>query len=264
MMDVCLEPQYLPDLVLDIIFSNLELPDFLSCMLVCQNWHRVIIDGRSEPWKLLCRRKVPKELLKSKLLSQLNNYKDKLRAFYHSWNPDDCSMNIVVKHNGFTLYRNQVPHSTDMARTKIGYSNGKHAWEITWTGPLGSVAMVGVSTKEAPVHCSGYLPLLGINEHSWGWNLIDNILLHNGVSHGSYPLLSNTPKYQIGEKLILILDSENGILYFKKCNEFLGIAFKNLPNTKLYPSVSTVYGKTEISIVYLGKRLCKNDYDIFW
>ncbi|CAI6360506.1 unnamed protein product [Macrosiphum euphorbiae] len=250
-MDVCHAPQYLPDLVLDIIFSNLELPDLFSCMLVCQNWYRVINDGRAEPWKLMCRRKIPKELLKSELLSQLHNHKAKLRALYHSWNPDDCSMHIVVKQNGFTLHRNPVAQSTDMARTKIGYNSGKHVWEITWTGPLGTVAMVGVSTKEAPVHCSGYLPLLGIDKHRWGWNLIDKLLLHNGVSHGNYPLLNNAPKYQIGEKLQLILDSENGILHFEKCNEFLGIAFKNLPKTKLYPSVSAVYGNTEISVVIL-------------
>lgn len=136
-MDVYHAPQYLPDLVLDIIFSNMELPDLLSCMLVCQNWNRVINDTRSETWKLICRRKIPKELLKSELLSQLHSHKAKLRALYHSWNPDDCSMHIVVKQNGFTLHRNPVAQSTDMARTKIGYSSGKHVWEITWTGPLG-------------------------------------------------------------------------------------------------------------------------------
>lgn len=121
---------------------------------------------------------------------------------------------------------------------------------------IGTVAMVGVSTKEAAVQCSGYVPLLGNDNQSWGWNLIDNDLLHCGVSQGRYPLLNNAPKYQIGEKLKLVLDCENGVLHFEKCNEFLGIAFKNLPKTKLYPSVSAVYGNTEISIVYIGKPLC--------
>lgn len=138
-MDVYHAPQYLPDLVLDIIFSNLELPDLLSCMLVCQNWYRVLNSSRAEPWKLMCWRKIPKELLKSELLSQLITPKAKLRALYHAWNPDDCSMHIVVKQNGFTLHRNPVAQSTDMARTKIGYNHGKHVWEVTWTGPLGNI-----------------------------------------------------------------------------------------------------------------------------
>ncbi|XP_022181860.1 F-box/SPRY domain-containing protein 1-like [Myzus persicae] len=255
MMDVSDTPQFLPDLVFDMIFSNLELPDLFSCMLVCRNWSRAINDDNVELWKLICRRKMPEQLLKSELLSQLHNPKAKLRALYHSWNPDDCSLHIFVKQNGFTLHRHPVAECTDLARTKIGYNNGKHVWEITWTEPLGTVAMVGVSTKEAPVYCGGYLPLLGSTKHSWGWNLSDNVLLHNAEPHGEYPLLKNAPKYQIGEKLQLVLDCENGTLHFEKCNQFLGIAFKNLPKTKLYPSVSVVYGDAEISAVYIGKTL---------
>lgn len=138
-MDVHYAPQYLPDIVLDIIFSNLEPCDLLNCMLVCQNWCRLLNDPRAEPWKLMCRRKIPKELLKSDFLSQLNSPKAKIRALYHAWNPADCSMHIVVKQNGFTLHRNPVAQSTDMARTKIGYAQGKHVWEVTWTGPLGKL-----------------------------------------------------------------------------------------------------------------------------
>ena len=32
---------------------------------------------------------------------------------------------------------------------------------------------------------------------SWGWNLVDNHLLHNGDSQGNYPQLNNAPKYQV-------------------------------------------------------------------
>jgi len=136
-MDVREAPQYLPDLVLDMIFSNLELSDLFGCMLVCKNWCRAINDSRAKPWMLLCRRKLTEELLKSKLLSQLHTHKDKLRSFYHSWNQLDSSPNIVVRDTGFTCTRNPVMHSTDMVRTRIGYDTGKHVWEVTWTGPLG-------------------------------------------------------------------------------------------------------------------------------
>jgi len=117
---------------------------------------------------------------------------------------------------------------------------------------IGTVAMIGVSTKEAPLQCSGYKPLLGSNKHSWGWNLVHNVLAHNAISHGNYPLLKNTPKNQFCEKLRLVLDCEIGTLHFEKHNVFLGIAFKNLPKTKLYPSVSVVYGYTKVSVLYIG------------
>jgi len=117
---------------------------------------------------------------------------------------------------------------------------------------IGTVAMIGVSTKEAPLQCSGYKPLLGFNEHSWGWNLVTNHLIHDEVTYGDYPLLRNAPEYKFGEKLLLVLDCENRTLHFEKCNAFLGIAFKRLPKTKLYPSVSVVYGNSNVSVLYIG------------
>lgn len=50
--------------------------------------------------------------------------------------------------------------------------------------------------------------------------------------------------------------------YIRKCindNYFffsrLGVAFRGLPDVKLYPAVSAVYGNTEVSMVYLGQPL---------
>lgn len=34
-----------------------------------------------------------------------------------------------------------------------------------------------------------------------------------------------------------------------------GVAFRGLPDVKLYPAVSAVYGNTEVSMVYLGHPL---------
>lgn len=124
-----------------------------------------------------------------------------------------------------------------------------------WEGPLGTVAIVGISTKDAILQCHGYAPLLGWDDQSWGWNLVDNYLLHNGDAHGCYPV-TNAPKYQVGEKIKVILDLEARCLAFEKNNEFLGVAFRNLPdNKKLFPTVTAVYGNTEVSIVYLGYPL---------
>lgn len=71
----------------------------------------------------------------------------------------------------------------------------------------------------------------------------------------------------------MILDCEDNTLSFEKNFEFLGVAFRGkpptkpptffvkhsfttgLPDKKLYPSVSAVYGNTEVSMVYLGPPL---------
>lgn len=100
--------------------------------------------------------------------------------------------------------RNPVAQSTDACRGKIGFRQGRHAWEVIWDGPLGTVAVVGISTKEAPLQCQGYVGLLGSDEQSWGWNLVDNHLLHNGDTQGHYPLLNNCPKYQVRLNFVIL------------------------------------------------------------
>jgi len=106
-------------------------------------------DEDNDVWRLHCVRKLAEEVLGSDLLSSAPTYKTKLKAFYHAWNPEDCSRNIYVKPNGFTIHRNPVAQSTDAVRGKIGFSHGRHAWEVMWEGPLGTVAVVGIATKEA-------------------------------------------------------------------------------------------------------------------
>ncbi len=190
-------PSEWPRSVLETLFSFLALPDLRSCSQVCKSWSRFLNDEDNDVWRLHCVRKLAADALRSELLASLPTYKAKLRAFYHAWNPEDCSRNIYVKSNGFTLHRNPVAQSTDGARGKVGFGRGRHSWEIVWEGPLGTVAVIGIATKEAPNQCHGYVALLGSNDQSWGWNLVDNHLLHNGDSQGNYPQLNNAPKYQV-------------------------------------------------------------------
>ncbi|CAG9810656.1 unnamed protein product [Chironomus riparius] len=241
----------LPDCLLETIFSYLGLCEIANCARVCKNWNRYLADENNDIWRLQCLRKLSEKALKSDLLLSVPTYKAKLRAFYHAWNPLDSSRHIYIKPNAFTLHRNPVAQSTDGARAKIGFEAGRHVWEIMWEGPLGTVAIVGISTKDAILQCHGYAPLLGWDDQSWGWNLVDNYLLHNGDA-GNFPLLTNAPKYQVGEKIKVILDCETHCLAFEKNNEFLGVAFHNLPSKKLYPTITAVYGNTEVSIVYCG------------
>ncbi|CAH2246474.1 F-box SPRY domain-containing 1 [Pelobates cultripes] len=185
----------------------------------------------------------------------MKDLKIKVRAFQHGFSSSDCSRNVYIKKNGFTLHRNPIAQSTDGARTKIGFSEGRHAWEVWWEGPLGTVAVIGIATKRAPMQCQGYVALLGSDDQSWGWNLVDNNLLHNGEVNGSFPQCNNAPKYQIGERIRVILDMEDKTLAFERGYEFLGVAFRGLPKACLYPAVSAVYGNTEVTLVYLGKPL---------
>ncbi|XP_074658139.1 F-box/SPRY domain-containing protein 1-like [Tubulanus polymorphus] len=241
--------------ILEIIFSYLELEDLRNCALTCKSWYRILNDENNDVWRFHCVRKLAEVALKSNILSNVPTYKAKLKSFFHAWNPNDCSRNMYIKDNGFTIHRNPVAQSTDGSRGKIGFKNGRHCWEIWWEGPLGTVAVIGIATKKAPNQCHGYVALLGSDDQSWGWNLVDNNLLHNGDCQGNYPQLNNAPKYQVGERIRVILDCEDNTLAFEKNYEFLGVAFRGLPDTHLYPSVSAVYGNTEVSMVYLGQPL---------
>lgn len=83
---------------------------------------------------------------------------------------------------------------------------------------------------------------------------------------------------QVGERIRVILDCDDNTLAFERNYEFLGVAFRGensallsltklilancsanvipgLPDKQLYPSVSAVYGNTEVSMVYLGPPL---------
>lgn len=226
----------LPRSVLETIFMFLNLADIRHCLLTCRRWNRVLSDECSDVWRNLCLKKLSKSILKSEILSSVSSYKAKLRAHFFAWDSNECSRNIYIKANGFTLHRNPVAQSTDAARGKLGLSRGRHCWEIWWQGPLGTVAVVGVATRDSPLQATGYVPLIGTGPESWGWNLVDNHLLHDGECLGSFPMQNNARKYQTGERLRVILDCDARTLAFELNGyEFLGIAFRNLPKKPLYP-----------------------------
>jgi len=93
------------DHVLEVIFSYLDLHTLRNCSLVCKRWYWFLNDENNDVWRMHCIRKLAQEALSSDLLSSVPTYKSKLRAFYHAWNPNDCSRNIYIKPNGFTLHR---------------------------------------------------------------------------------------------------------------------------------------------------------------
>lgn len=89
-----------------------------------------------------------------------------------------------------------------------------------WNGPLGSVASIGIATKQAAlqvvlkkkllelakdiaIQAAGYVPLLGSDYQSWGWNLSDNQLFHNAISQGHYPLESNVSVEKVFNEMLV-------------------------------------------------------------
>uniref|UniRef100_A0A914VTC8 F-box/SPRY domain-containing protein 1 n=1 Tax=Plectus sambesii TaxID=2011161 RepID=A0A914VTC8_9BILA len=246
----------LPHHVLARLFQYLSIKDLAACRRVCRHWMAYLEYEDCEVWETLCRREVPDSALSDPyLLCEVPTFLAKLRAFKHAWNSRDASRNVYVRSNGFTVHRNPIAQSTDGIRGKMGVSTGYHAWELAWEGPLGTVAVVGLATRHAALQCPGYVPLLGSDDQSWGWNLVDNALLHNGDCRQPYPHVNNPPKYQVGERIRMVLDCEEHVVYFEKGCEFLGVAFKDLPPVKLFPAVCAVYGNTEVSMIYLGPPL---------
>lgn len=94
-----------PDHVLENIFSYLDLCDLRNCAVVCKTWYRILTDENNDVWRSHCMKRLAEEVIKSDLISSVHTYKTKLRAFHYAWNSHDCSRNIYIKPNGFTLHR---------------------------------------------------------------------------------------------------------------------------------------------------------------
>ena len=58
-------PANLPDLVLEHLFSFLELESLRACSLVCKSWYRLLNDENNDVWRLHCVRRLAQEALQS-------------------------------------------------------------------------------------------------------------------------------------------------------------------------------------------------------
>ncbi|XP_064459414.1 SPRY domain-containing SOCS box protein 1-like isoform X4 [Ornithodoros turicata] len=175
----------------------------------------------------------------------------------HAWNPDDRSLNIFVKEDDrLTFHRHPVAQSTDCIRGKVGYTRGLHVWEVRWsTRQRGTHAVVGVATREAPLHSVGYQSLVGSNRESWGWDLGRHKLYHDVKNNPAVPypsLRSPDESFAVPDAFLVVLDMDEGTLAFVVDGRYLGVAFRGLRGKKLYPVVSAVWGHCEITMKYIG------------
>jgi len=175
----------------------------------------------------------------------------------NAWNSEDRSLNIFVKEDDkLTFHRHPVAQSTDCIRSKVGYERGLHVMELTWsTKQRGTHAVVGVATAEAPLHSVGYQSLIGNNEHSWGWDLTRNKMYHDSKNQTgeTYPRgLSAEETFVVPDKLLVVLDMDEGTLSFIVDGQYLGVAHRGLRGHKLHMIVSAVWGHCEITLKYIN------------
>nr|BAF75871.1 F-box/SPRY-domain protein 1 [Dugesia ryukyuensis] len=184
----------------------------------------------------------------------------------NTWSSVHKSINInLLPSNPYTFHRNPVANSTDGIRGNRGYSEGIHIWEINWPLTMrGTHAVVGVSTEKCQLQQDRYVSLVGIDDESWGWDIVNRIKVHgketgNPICYEKYPdvkkirkMCSMGKSFKIPSRIYLILDMYQGSLSFVIGNEFLGICHMGLKGKTLYPTVSAVWGHCQVEIKYFG------------
>ena len=110
-----------------------------------------------------------------------------------------------------------------------------------------------MATKDAPLNCPGYHRLLGMNEHSWGLDIKNLVSRHNNEDEIKFPRTFNDSDYKMPVTFRVMLDMDEGKLGFEAEGQYIGTAFEGLNGLCLYPSVSAVYGNTEVSLIYWGE-----------
>lgn len=116
--------------------------------------------------------------------------------------------------------------------------------------------MVGVATARAPLQTKHYAALLGSNSESWGWDIGRGKLYHQSKGPGApqYPAGTQGEQLEVPERLLVVLDMEEGTLGYAIGSTYLGTAFRGLKGRTLYPAVSAVWGQCQVRIRYLGER----------
>jgi len=172
----------------------------------------------------------------------------------HAWSSTDRSFNLTMKTSEHTTVRRQpVTQSTDGVRGKVGSSRGVYIYEITWPVRMrGTHAAVGVATKDAPLHSTGYQALIGCNENSWGWDIGRKECVHDGTVHNYPSVVRNHYQWTVPDNFYLIIDMDQGSVSFAVEDKWLGVAFDNLQGRTVFPAISTVWGHAEISIRFVG------------
>lgn len=170
-----------------------------------------------------------------------------------AWDRAKSSANIRINDDEPTkLHRGHNLKSTDIAMSDTGFSKGMHILDVEWPSTMrGSHAVIGVALAGTPNNEMGYTNLLGSTESSWGWDINNKKLLHNGQTIGNYPKGKTNEVFDVPEKISCIIDMNTGTIGFKTNEEYLGNAFSGLKHKTVFLAVSSVFGDAEISVEYI-------------
>lgn len=135
-----------------------------------------------------------------------------------------------------------------LKRDKITY------WEVIFNKNIsqGTSVMIGIGTRNARVHSTGYLNLVGMDEFGWGLSNKGHIW-HSNTSRKFCDAFDkehneNEPFMRIG----CLYDGCTGTLAYYRNGVFLGIAFQNIrTNEQLYPMISSTVSKTIMRIDFV-------------
>ncbi|KAF2883784.1 hypothetical protein ILUMI_22370 [Ignelater luminosus] len=170
---------------------------------------------------------------------------------------DDCSPNIIIQGDDEFIFTKDLDGiSTDCVRGRVGIQNGIHAWKIYWNAASRDpYSIIGVATKDTPLHSDEVGVLVGGDNCSWGWDVQSTMLYHNShPDQGAiYPqFMEHSVRLVVPNEIAMLLNMNEGTLsyYVKGC--YLGVAFKGLAGLKLYPIINVTSQHTQVRMEYLG------------
>ncbi|KAF6203807.1 hypothetical protein GE061_002142 [Apolygus lucorum] len=166
----------------------------------------------------------------------------------HEWAWDNEAASpatLLSKQNREVRFHPGYSSGTAAIRGDSPFSRGNvYYWEIKMLTCLyGTDVMVGVGTKAAELHNSAYqfCSLLGSDKESWGFSYTGR-LQHNGKSEWY------GPPFGKGSVIGIYLDMWRGTLEFFLNRRPLGIAFRALRNTILYPMVCSTAAQSAMRV----------------
>ncbi|CAD5115974.1 DgyrCDS4905 [Dimorphilus gyrociliatus] len=170
------------------------------------------------------------------------------------WDEEKTSSSLRIEADGLTVSKIAERPSSHIAKAAEGYTDGLHIFKIHWPQKKrGLCAVIGVSSQMAPIQNFQCLPLCGLNQHSLGWDIVNNKALYGGMVLNTYPEDRN-PGYSVSDTFFMILDLQKGILSFKDEHGDIGICCSGLDavfskkNVKLYPTVNLTNFNDKVSM----------------
>jgi SPRY domain-containing SOCS box protein 3 len=127
-------------------------------------------------------------------------------------------------------------------------------WEIVFDKNItqGTSVMIGVGTRNARVHSTGYLNLIGMDEFGWGLSSKGHIWHSNNSRKFCDPFDKAQNENETLLRIGCLYDGRTGTLAYYRNGVFLGVGFQNIrTNEQLYPMVSSTVSKTIMRIEFV-------------